>query len=103
MGKPKQVSVTRRLVLSFAALITIFLVFGLFTLYEIRTLTHLTSTIYNHPLVVSNAALQSNASIAKIHRNMKDVVLFKALSKIQPSIDAVNEEEKSEYHWTINS
>ncbi len=28
---------------------------------------------------------------------MKDVVLFKALSKIQPSIDAVNEEEKQVY------
>ncbi|MCG6882001.1 MAG: PAS domain S-box protein [Deltaproteobacteria bacterium] len=87
-------SVTRRLILSFSALISLFFLFGLFTLYDIHTLTSLTSTIYHHPLVVSNAALQSNTSIAKMHRNMKDVVLFKTLSKIQSSIEAVNEEEE---------
>ena len=94
MGKPKQVNVTRRLVLSFSALIFLFLLFGLFTLYEINTLTNLTGTIYHHPLVVSNAAIQSNVSIGKIHRIMKDVVLFKTSSQIQQSIEAVHEEEK---------
>ena len=102
MGKSKHASVTRKLVLSFSALISIFLLFGLFTLYDIHTLTNLTSTIYNHPLVVSNAALQSNTSIAKMHRNMKDVVLFKTLSEIQQSIEAVNkEEEKVHEHLDI--
>ena len=97
VGKPKQISVTRRLILSFSALVFLFFLFGLFTLYDIHTLTNLTTTIYNHPLVVSNAALQSNTSIAKMHRNMKDVVLFKTLSEIQQSIEAVNEEEEKVY------
>ncbi len=94
MDKPKQVNITRRLILSFCVLISIFLLFGLFTLYDIYRVSSLTRTIYNHPLVVSNAALQTNVSIAKMHRSMKDVVLFNSLLKIKQSIEAVNEEEK---------
>jgi len=94
MDKPKQVNITRRLILSFCVLISIFLLFFLFTLYDIDRVSSLTRTIYNHPLVVSNAALQSNVSIAKMHRSMKDVVLLNSLSKIRQSIEVVNEEEK---------
>ena len=94
MDKPKKVNITRRLILSFGVLISIFLIFGLFTLYDIYRVSSLTRTIYNHPLVVSNAALQTNVSIAKMHRSMKDVVLFNSLLKIKQSIEAVNEEEK---------
>jgi len=94
MDKPKQVNITRRLILSFCVLISIFLLFALFTLYDIDRVSSLTRRIYNHPLVVSNAALQSNVSIAKMHRSMKDVFLFNSLSKIRQSIEVVNEEEK---------
>ena len=94
MDKPKQVKITRGLILSFCVLISIFLIFGLFTLYDIYRVSSLTRTIYDHPSVVSNAALQSNVSITKMHRSMKDVVLFNSLARIQQSIEAVNEEEK---------
>lgn len=97
MDKPKQVNITGRLILSFCVLISIFLLFGLFTLYEIHTAAELTRTIYHHPLIVSNAALQSNISIAKMHRSMKDVVLFKSSSKILRFVNIVNEEEKQVY------
>ena len=97
MDKPKQVNITRRLILSFSVLISIFLIFGLLTLYGFHRVSSLTHLIYAHPLVVSNAALQSDVSIAKMHRSMKDVVLFNSLLKIQQSIEAVNEEEKKVY------
>lgn len=97
MGKTKQANQTLDLKLGFAALIAIFVVFGVFVLSDIQRVGDLSLTIYHHPLVVSNAALQANTSIAKMHRNMKDVVLFKSLSRIRESIKAVDEGEKEVY------
>ena len=97
MSKPKQANITRRLMLGFLTLISIFLLFGVFTLYYIDRVSDLSRTIHNHPLVVSNAALQANVSIVKMHRNMKDVVLFHSSSRIQQFIEAVNEEEEQVY------
>lgn len=45
-------NITRKLVIGFCLLIIIFVSYGLFSLYEIRVITNLTRTIYNHPLVV---------------------------------------------------
>ena len=97
MNKPKQVNITRRLIFGFCGLISIFLLFGMFTLYDIHRISDLSRTIYNHPLVVSNAALQSNVSITKMHRNMKDGVFSNSLLKVQKFIEAMNEEEKQVY------
>jgi len=73
--------------------------YGIVTLYDIRAISGLTRTIYNHPLVVSNAALQSNVSITKMHRNMKDVVLLKSLNRIKRAIVAVDRQEKKVYEY----
>jgi len=97
MSKIKQIVHTRSLKLGFGILITIFVGFGLFVLYDIQRVADLSHTIYHHPLVVSNAALHANVSIAKMHRNMKDVVLFKSSSRIRDSIEAVSGEEKQVY------
>lgn len=91
--------ITRNLVISFCILIVIFISYGLVTLYDIRTISGLTQTIYNHPLVVSNSAHQANTSITKMHRNMKDVVLFKSVDRIQKAVAAVNQEEKQVYQY----
>ncbi|MFC1825889.1 PAS domain S-box protein [Thermodesulfobacteriota bacterium] len=97
MKKFEKKSITQRLFISFCLLILILFSFGLYTLYNIRTISSLTRTIYNHPLMVSNAALQSNVSITKMHRNMKDVVLFEDPQRIQFSINLVNLEEQQVY------
>ncbi len=97
MDKPKRVNITRRLILSFSVLISILLLFGMSTIYGKHRVASLTHLIYKHPMVVSNAALQSNVSIAKMHRSMKDIVFSNSLLKIQQSIEAVNEEEKQAY------
>ena len=59
----------------------------------------MTRTIYNHPLVVSNTALQSNVAITKMHRDMKDVVLFKSTSRIEQAIARVDQQEQSVYQY----
>jgi len=91
--------ITRSLIISFSFLILAYLVFGLYSLYEIRTLSGLTRAIYNHPLLVSNTALQSNVAITKMHRDMKDVVLFKTTSRIEQAIAAVDQQEQSVYQY----
>ena len=99
MESSKQTSITRRLILSFCVLIAIILFVGLLSIYSLHKITGLTQTIYSHPLVVSNAALQANNSIIKMHRNMKDVVLFKDPEKIRLFVENVNLEEQKTYQY----
>jgi PAS domain S-box-containing protein len=88
---------TSILIVSFCSLIALFLVFGIYALDAIQKISALTHIIYEHPLVVSNAALQANVSVTKMHRNMKDVVLFKSPERIQEAIVAVNKQEERVY------
>ena len=97
MNKPKPSNITRQLILGLCALISIFLLFGVYALYNIHRVSDLGRTIYNHPLVVSNAALKANVSITKMHRSMKDVVLFHSSSRIQQSTEEVNKEKEQVY------
>ena len=59
MKEPQKENMSRRLIFSVCILIVIFRFFGLYSLYGIRAISGLTRTIYGHPLVVSNAALQA--------------------------------------------
>ncbi len=97
MKNPLEKNITARLIFSFSLLILTFIFFDLVALYDIRTISGLTKTIYNHPLAVSNAALASNASIAKMHRSMKDVVLFEDADRIAAAVKAVAREEVEVY------
>ena len=94
MSRPQQLNITQKVILGFCTLISIFFLFDAYTLYDIHKISQLSRIIYNHPLVVSNAALQANSLILKIHRNMKNVVLFHSLSRIQQSIEMANDEEE---------
>jgi len=86
-----------RLIFTFCLFISIFLLYGFFSLLDHRSLFGLTQAIYDHPLAVSNAALQCNIAIGKMHYNLKDVVLFKSSKEIQQSIKAIEQEEKRVY------
>ena len=97
MEKARKASIRTKLILSYCLLIVIFILYGLLSIFDQRTLFSLTQTLYNHPLVVSNAALQANVSITKMHRDMKDVVLFQVPERINQSIEAVAEQEKRVY------
>ena len=99
MDKPKQINMIRRLILSFSILVLIFVLFGLYVFYGIHTASELTHKIYNHPLVVSNAALQSNISILKMNLSTKDVVLLNSQSEINRTIKATNDQERQVYKY----
>jgi hypothetical protein len=83
---------THRLLIGFSSIILLLIVFGVISLIEIRTLSKVTRTIYKHPLVVSNASLRATVSMIKMHRSMKDVVLFDVPSEINIAISTVNEQ-----------
>lgn len=97
MEKVQKTDIRKKLILSYCLLIAIMILYGLVSLVDQRTLYSLSLTLYNHPLVVSNAALEANASIAKMHRSMKDVVLFRSPERITQSIDEVEQLEKQVY------
>ncbi len=78
-------------------IILLFLAIGTFTINGLFTLGKLTRTIYEHPLVVSNAALNAALGITKMHRDMKDVVLSSTLSEIEVNLDRVAGNERSVY------
>ena len=86
-----------RLLFGFSSIILLLITFGVIFLIEIRALSKVTRTIYNHPLVVSNASLSATVSVTKMHRSMKDVALFDFPSEIKPALSAVSEQEHLVY------
>ncbi|MFC1523898.1 PAS domain S-box protein [Thermodesulfobacteriota bacterium] len=80
--------------IGFGIIVFLFLILGAISIIEIRTLGSLTSTIYSHPLKVSNAALSAQISTVAMHRSMKDVVLADDPILLEQAINKVAEEEK---------
>jgi len=77
--------------------ILLVLVINFLSLYHIKTMHDVTENIYMHPLKVSNAALNVQKGVIKIHRDMKDVVLCKSQSELKNVIQRVDDEEKNVY------
>ena len=86
-----------KLTMSFMLIIMLFLSFGILTIKGLVTLGNLTRTIYEHPLVVSNASLNAALNITKMHRSMKDVVLANSPDDIEAALKAVGEDEQKVY------
>ena len=93
MSKRKKMSITRGIIYGFGALILLYAAHGFNSFQTIQTLSGLTRAIYDHPLVVSNASQQANTNIIKIHRDMKDVVLFSEPAIINSATAEVDELE----------
>ncbi|MGD8981273.1 MAG: MCP four helix bundle domain-containing protein, partial [Desulfobacterales bacterium] len=86
-----------KLAMSFILIIVIFISFGIITIKGLLTLGDLTRTIYEHPLVVSNASLNAALNITKMHRSMKDVVLGNSPDEIEVALKAVEKDEQKVY------
>ena len=86
-----------KLTLGFLLIILLFLCFGIFTARGLFTLGQLTKTIYEHPLVVSNASLVAGLNMTKMHRSMKDVVLANSTLELEKALQMVAEGEASVY------
>jgi hypothetical protein len=90
-------TVKHKLVLGFLLVIVMFVSFGIISLAEVHNLGDLTETIYEHPLVVSNAALIAGINMTKMHRSMKDVILSKSTIELDKASDEVNKYERLVY------
>ena len=90
-------TVKHKLVLGFLLVIVMFVSFGIISLAEVHNLGDLTETIYEHPLVVSNAALSAGINMTKMHRSMKDVILSKSTIELDKASDEVNKYERLVY------
>jgi len=90
-------SVKHKLVFGFILVIVVFVSFGIISLRELHTVGNLTEMIYEHPLVVSNAALSAGMNMTKMHRSMKDVILSKSNVEFDKASDEVNKYEQLVY------
>lgn len=68
-----------------------------FALVQMNTLANLTEKIYNHPLQVTRAVLQTNVGILRMHRSMKDVALSKNDLQLNEAIEIVDQRESEVY------
>ena len=93
MTVPNEKTVKYKLVIGFLLVIVLFVSFGVISLWEVHTLGKLTKMIYEHPLVVSNAALNAGINMTKMHRSMKDVALSNSLDELDKASNEVNKYE----------
>jgi len=84
----------QKLLISFLVIILIFVTLGVFTIHGLKVLGDLTRSIHDHPLVVSNASLNSALEITRIHRNMKDIVLADSADEIEITLLKIDNAEK---------
>ena len=83
MSLLQNTTIKTRLISAFALLVALFVVFGVFTIYEMNKVGELTWTLYSHPLRVSNRALRASIGVIKMHGSMKDVSFI----EIRPGIE----------------
>ncbi len=93
MLKSKKKNIAVHLFIGYIFLIVLFVSFSVISFNEMNTLSKLTRTLYEHPLVVSNASLHAALGVTKMHRSMKDVALLNSLMEINKVINEVNEQE----------
>jgi len=95
MGNHKKKSITRGTIYAFAFLLVLYGLHAILATRAMQQLSNLTRTVYDHPLVVSNASLQANINIIKIHLSIKDMISSDDTATIQSKMTdiAVLEEE----------
>jgi len=86
-----------QLSLSFLLVILVFVVFGYISFKEVQQLGGTAKKIFSHPLVVSNAALNTDLNIIQMHRSMKDVAISKNTLDLELALASVNKSEDEAY------
>lgn len=97
MIAPNEKTVKYKLVLGFLLVVLSFVLFRIISLRELQTVGNLTKMIYEHPLVVSNAALIAGINMTKMHRSMKDVILSNSANEFDKASNEVNKDEQLVY------
>jgi len=90
-------SIKHRMILSSLLIIILFAVFAMTCIHQMDVLNRLTTTLYTHPLQVSNAALEAKAGVLAMHRSMKDVSTATTQTDIALAIEKVRHKEQRVY------
>ncbi len=85
--------VKKPLTWAFGLIIGLFVLTGVSSYIGLNSVASLGLTIHEHPLKVSNAGLQASLGVAKMHRDMKDVVLAEDPIAMERAIQLVSAEE----------
>ncbi|MGR3319488.1 MAG: ATP-binding protein [Candidatus Anammoxibacter sp.] len=78
-----------RLGLGFFLLVLIVSSATFFAIIQMKSLSLLSKDIYDHPYTVSRAVLRINTNIIKIHRAMKDIVLFPSPDETKTNLQTI--------------
>ena len=89
-----KMTIKAKLIATFIVITIALIFFGSFILIEMVTLGNLTTTLYEHPLRVSNAAQSAHKGVIRIQALMKDIVASKNAGKIQEQMDRIQQVEK---------
>ena len=92
------IKIKTRMIIALSAIVSFFVLFGAVTLYEVSLLSELTTTLYEHPLRVSNAALAASLEAIKMQWSMKNVILSESEIERQDATHRIWSSEEEVYH-----
>ncbi|MGB3366845.1 MAG: ATP-binding protein [Acidaminobacteraceae bacterium] len=97
MRRFEDISIEKRFKNLLLLICIIFIILTFSIVNNTNKLTEITSDINNHPLEVSNGALESIGEIIRMHRSMKDVVLSDSMYELDEAVNLVNINETKVY------
>ena len=83
--------------LSFLAVIFLVFVLGFEAINQVKSLADLSRQMYQHPFIVSNAALEANEEIHEIRQHLLEIILTKSAAELEISIPHINQHEAKVY------
>ncbi|WP_291327961.1 response regulator [Desulfovibrio sp. UCD-KL4C] len=89
-----EMTIKVKLIATFVIITIALIFFGSFILIEMDTLGNLTTTLYEHPLRVSNAAQSAHKGVIRIQALMKDIVASKNEAEIHKQMVSIQQVEK---------
>lgn len=76
-------TIGQRLVVSFSVFLLLLIGYGFFAVDRVNTLSDLTDRLYQHPLTVSNAVLETRQELIGIHSLMREALLTEDPARLQ--------------------
>ncbi len=92
------VGIRNRLAAGFSIVVILALAVGLLSFHALQTLSGLTTELSEHPMTVTNAALEADTEIVSIREKMLELIVADAPEAIDQKVKDVADLEASIYH-----
>lgn len=90
----ERISVRNRLMAILAIWIVAFISFGILVVKEMNMLGSMTRSLYEHPLPVSNAAVEARVNIIKVQRDIRDLILARNTEELEALSNRIDKTDK---------